>query len=266
VKCDPRLASLYVRAIAHYRDYERHPFIVPDSIPILYFGNLQGYRNSAIKIVTVGLNPSDAEFPGDRDRFGREVRESLEPETLEGALSNYFAKDPYRDWFDRGFETLLQPLTASFYGEKYPGPTPLRWKWNPQPKVALHTDLCSPLATTPTWKNLPTAVWRELREWGVPLWEALVAGLDPDIILMSVGKPHLDELGTLPWRSFNPFSDGLAKHKMMITRFGYTHIIWGRTGRGRPFLNFSYEQRPAAAQAILAQPELESLRSRIGGM
>jgi len=144
VQCDPRLASLYVRAITHYRDYERHAFIVPDSIPILYFGNLRDYRHSAIKIVTVGLNPSDAEFR--ESRFGAEVMSSLRPETLEPALSGYFSAKPYSAWFS-AFETLLQPLGSSFYGREYAGEAP-PW-WMPQRNVALHTDLCSPLATTP---------------------------------------------------------------------------------------------------------------------
>ena len=37
-------------------------FIVKPSLPILYFGDLNEYFNSEIKIVTVALNPSDMEF------------------------------------------------------------------------------------------------------------------------------------------------------------------------------------------------------------
>ena len=49
------------------------------------------------------------------------------------------------------------------------------------------------------------------------------------------------------------------RQEMQIARFGDTHIVWG-VANVRPFLYLSYEQRPAAARTILAQPELESLR------
>ena len=73
--CDSRLVRLYQRAIKHYREHEGNRWVVPDSIPIVYFGNLQSYLDSRTRIVTVGLNPSGVEF--DEDRFGPEVKSSL---------------------------------------------------------------------------------------------------------------------------------------------------------------------------------------------
>jgi hypothetical protein len=258
--CDSDLTKLYERAIAHYQDYRVNRWVVPNSIPIVYFGNLEGYRDSALKIVTVGLNPSGVEF--DEDRFGLEVKTSLLPDTLERALCNYFRDNPYTDWFDRAFETILQPLGASYYEKIYPGRTPRRWTWKPQQNVALHTDICSPLATAPTWSRLPKEagkVKEELWAWGFPFWKDLIAALRPDIVLMSVGRPCLTKLGTLAWRQFNPLGAATKpKQEMQIARFGNTHIVWG-VANVRPFLNLSYEERPAAAQTILAQPELEAL-------
>jgi hypothetical protein len=257
VQCDPRLASLYVRAITHYRDYERHAFIVPDSIPILYFGNLRDYRHSAIKIVTVGLNPSDAEFR--ESRFGAEVMSSLRPETLEPALSGYFSAKPYSAWFS-AFETLLQPLGSSFYGREYAGEAP-PW-WMPQRNVALHTDLCSPLATTPTWTGLPKRAQDQLREWGVPLWRGLIAALEPDIVLMSVARSYLNALGDLQWRTLRTLGAATTpQQELKIAPFQSTHIVWGRA-QVRPFFHLKYDQRPAVARAILAQPEFKSLQPR----
>jgi hypothetical protein len=37
--------------------------VVEPSMPILYFGDVNPYRQSAVRIVTVGLNPSREEFP-----------------------------------------------------------------------------------------------------------------------------------------------------------------------------------------------------------
>jgi hypothetical protein len=36
--------------------------IVPNSIPIVWFGNVERYFKSELKIITVSLNPSDIEF------------------------------------------------------------------------------------------------------------------------------------------------------------------------------------------------------------
>ncbi len=102
------LAALYKRAITHYEEYQAESWLVPDSIPILYFVDLESYSRSALKIVTVGLNPSDAEFLEDRFRT-HEIRLGCLGD-LERSLSEYFKYNPYRKWFDRGFETLLQPI------------------------------------------------------------------------------------------------------------------------------------------------------------
>jgi hypothetical protein len=75
-----------------------------------------------MKIVTVGLNPSKAEFP-ENNGFARfptavlsdaahcplDVRPHLE------AMNAYFYADPYRRWFN-SYETLLNGLDCSFYG------------------------------------------------------------------------------------------------------------------------------------------------------
>lgn len=50
-------------------DPRRKTCIVQDSIPILWFGDMEAYCHSKRKIVTVGLNPSLQEFPKDKDRF-----------------------------------------------------------------------------------------------------------------------------------------------------------------------------------------------------
>lgn len=56
------------------------------------------------------------------------------------SLDAYFRTAPYTGWFNPSFEPLLRGLGASYY--------------EAAPSVALHTDLCSPLATDPTWSRL----------------------------------------------------------------------------------------------------------------
>lgn len=60
--------------------------------------------------------------------------------------------------------------------------------------TALHTDLCSPLATDPTWSGLPHLDRRRLIRPGASLWHALVSHLRPQIILLSVAARYLDAI------------------------------------------------------------------------
>jgi hypothetical protein len=255
---DPSLTSLYERAIAHYRGNEGKDWLVAGSIPILYFGNLRRYRASAIKVVTAGLNPSYREFC--EERFEREVTAELRPETLERTLSRYFEVNPYKTWFDRAFETLLQHLGTSFYGQSYPGRAP-SW-WRPKLNWALHTDLCSPLATNTTWSDLSKETKADLLKWGRPLWMDLIKVLAPDVIVISVAASHLENLGNLPWRSFSPFPAATRQQEMKIAPFAASHILWGQASR-HPLMYLKNEQRAAVAQTILAQPEFALLRNRL---
>ena len=58
---------------------------------------------------------------------------------------------------------------------------------------ALHTDLCSPLDTDPTWSRL-----EELRERlmvnGLALWHQLVEYLAPDVIVVSIARNCRDQI------------------------------------------------------------------------
>ena len=245
------LEQLYERAIAHYRAFEAESFVVSGSIPILYFGNLAAYRASRIKIVTVGLNPSDAEFSV--DRFGLAQMDVVTPATLARSLSAYFEANPYYQWFDPAFETLLQPLGASFY-EAHPRGRQRAW-WAEQSNRALHTDLGTPLATSPTWSGLTPDQRERLRAIGFPLWRDLIRQLDPDLILVSVAWRHLRELGDLDWREFSPFPGAESRRQLKISNLGSAKIVWG-TAQVRPFFHLSRCQRPLAADAILRESGL----------
>ncbi len=115
---------------------------VKPAVPILFFGDLDAYRASPLRVLTVGLNPSLHEFPAD-DPFRRfplaEGSLGGEPSRYLDAMSAYFRTDPYVKWFS-AFEPLLKGMRASYY----PGGA----------STALHTDICSPVATNPTWNNL----------------------------------------------------------------------------------------------------------------
>lgn len=162
--------------------------VVRPSVPILWFGDSVAFSNSGVRVVTVGLNPSRVEFPaGDRFlRFPAARLLAAPPATATrrlayvGALDSYFRSAPYRRWFDQGFERVLNGLSATYY--------------EGLPNVALHTDLLSPLATDPTWGGLANGERASLLHGGPPLWHKLIRALQPDVIVASVAREHLDRI------------------------------------------------------------------------
>lgn len=173
-----------------YRRLEDEPFLVKPSIPILFFGDSEKYFQSECKIITVGLNPSLIEFPASNPflRFAaaEEISDAADRKTFDSlylqALNGYFKNEPYRRWFDPSFERLLNGMDCSYYQD------------HGYANNALHTDICSPLATTPTWSGLSPLQRVRLEAEGAQLWHDLVEHLAPDIIVISVARHHLQKL------------------------------------------------------------------------
>ena len=167
---------------------------VHPAMPILFFGDLEAYAASPVRVVTVGLNPSFQEFPEGSPfrRFpGCDGITAAEGERYLKGLCSYFHDDadPYRRWF-RSYDAALRGAEASYYpGEK--------------PSTALHTDIGSPVATNPAWSRLGEAERRALQERGGVLWSRLLEILKPQIVLLSVAREHLGHIG----RHFPALSD-----------------------------------------------------------
>ena len=166
---------------------------VTAAVPILFFGDVDAYLGSRLRVVTVGLNPSSREFPAD-DPFGRfPLAEGIDRADVGrylDALSAYFRADPYAGWFG-AWEPLLNGADASYY----PGAA----------STALHTDICSPVATDPTWSRLGRGDRRALMDDGVPLWHELLVLLRPNLVLVSVARRHLERISfETPDRRWEP--------------------------------------------------------------
>lgn len=155
---------------------------VSPAAPILFFGDLGGYRMSLLRVLTVGLNPSGREFPAEK-RFLRfpsaEEPAGREPDRYLDALSSYYRTCPYASWFN-AFEPLLNGAGASYYAGCA--------------STVLHTDICSPVATDPTWSRLGKADRAALEDDGGPLWHLLLKTLKPQIVVLSVAKHHLGRI------------------------------------------------------------------------
>ena len=239
-----RLDDLAGEAFSIYsRSHGRN--VVNPSVPILFFGDSQKYVASSLKAVTVGLNPSKEEFPDNKflrfpdvESIYQEVLEGKHLDKYLGALNNYFRENPY-DWFDYSFESILNGMGASYY-DSYEN-------------VVLHTDLCSPLATDPTWSKLPSGVRVGLEEDGNRLWHALIRRLDPDVVIISVKEDYLRRIRNVNgWKTVyridreNPY---FVKMGSMMMESKISRIFFGRAAQ-RPFGTVSKEDKKLIGQKI----------------
>ena len=178
----PDLADPVAHAWRAFERAARLPSRVSPAVPILFFGDAVAYSRSPVRLLTVGLNPSSEEFPARRpfQRFPlASTVTATDQDRYVRALSAYFRTDPYDSWF-RNFEPLLTGAGSNYY----PG-------WN---STALHTDICSPVATNPTWSKLPKADQETLKMYGLPLWHTLLDQLRPHIVVISVAEHHLGSI------------------------------------------------------------------------
>ena len=166
--------------------------------PVAYFGDLHAYASSSPRVITVGLNPSRLEFD---DRFPMRFPSDLGSADVTGdqmwlsgtyasGLNSYFFlpdRQPYSTWFDNSFKQVLAGIGASFYPADKPGAA-----------TAIHTDLYSPIATSPVWSGLyrkDRELACQLTEKGPPMWLRLMNILQPDIIVASVSRGATASLG-----------------------------------------------------------------------
>lgn len=256
----------------HYNKVKNNKFVVNPSIPILWFGDLEAYFDSDIKIVTVGSNPSDLEFalenrrkkdldknllpitPSFKRFIGAEsIFEKLhlsydESKTYSLILNNYFKNKEHYDWFSC-FEPVLNGLSASYYKSGVYRQKDEFYRVNSYNNIAIHTDIYSPIATNPTWSNLKNnkVIFRE----GTDLWVSLIEILKPDIILMGykpsdfekiVNKLSLKKVTSDEdvFRRFITCKDGREKKNTYSDLYKYSNenidaiVIYG-TKSSRPF-------------------------------
>jgi hypothetical protein len=168
--------ELIEKTFEYFDKHSSNKAIVSPSLPILYFGDLEAYEHSKLKVVTVGKNPSDNEFRLNKNQdfsFVRFSKWNTNRRNLTESLNPYFKKRPLKQWFS-SFEPILNGLSASYY--------------KGAENIAIHTDICSPLATNPTWSKLPKSTHEELYNEGFQIWKALIEELQPDVMLVSIPR------------------------------------------------------------------------------
>jgi hypothetical protein len=162
-----------------------------------------------------------------------------------GALNAYFLTDPLRQWFG-AYKFILQPLKADFWPESV--------------NTAIHTDICSPVATDPPWSQLPEVVRRTLFESGQTLWRALIEVLRPDILIAPVNSRYLASLDPQPVSDWPTLyvRDGLdRKARAKFVNLGNNRSCLAVHGPAfnLPFLPFNREDKLEIGRRILKMAE-----------
>jgi len=247
-----KIRVLARKTINHFNDCKHESFVVNPSIPILYFGDLNRYLKSDLKIVTAAINPSDKEFKQKRFSFIPDNLKENDVLNVIDSLNKYFDFNPYNKWFDRSTEKIMNQLNTSYYPNK------------DYRNIALHTDICSPIATDPTWGGLEKKQKNLLKTKGYEIWLDLIKILKPNIILISVAKGYLKsnnfkEVSKLKVNSNNvntfSYNDVLEEFKKekksLATKdiYFYQHdeisncmIYQGRNNTGTPFGMIKYKE------------------------
>jgi len=233
--------TLLENLLLEYEAKKSLNYVVSESLPILFFGDLESFSTQKRKVVTVGLNPSNIEFqsnPSEEYSFFRFPEYEGNIQTLEITLNNYFKHNPYTKWFRTGYEPLLNGLNGSFFPD------------NEFDKV-LHTDICSPLSTNPTWSKLNFHEQESLRRDGFELWKALICELKPDLIILSTRRSYLQLLSPKYIKtihSINTTKEGKPRRPFNLDLFEVsinnfkTSLIYGEP-KNLPFGSVSTEDK-----------------------
>ena len=129
--------------------------------------------------------------------------------------------------------------------------------------AVLHTDICSPVATDPTWSRLSNTDRLMLGADGGLLWHELLSVLQPDVVLLSVAVRHLDAIrfDTLGrWEPIHTFdrTAGGAARKQPYRVSGCWHVVGGEASL---FVFCPAAQTPVGSISINQRSELGSVVS-----
>ena len=195
------------------------------TLPIIWFGNLEKYFSSNIKILTIGLNPSLREF--DEERFPG-VANGFELQNYSSVfdgLNKYFTYNPYKAWFSAYERVLSCSNWDATYGGKI---TKNAWAKN----YAIHIDYFSAIATNPTWSRLDNIAKLKLQR--IDLFDKLFEFLNPDIVLFSTSEDeicgHFKLLRTNPLGASLPTStqNYIREHSYRDNNGKDILFIWGK--------------------------------------
>ena len=254
------MKQLVLNCWAHFQTIKLLPYVVPNSIPILWFGDLNAYRRSDLRVVTVGLNPSNMEFlpqkgstnydvihrfPKAASLVGKSSLSSADIHIYEDSMNNYFINNTngkptwYRTWFSNN-EAALHGLDASYFDSEH------------YKRIAIHIDLQTPVATN-KWSSLTNNQKQVLQNNVGYSFYQLLNQLDPHVIITSINRNYIKNNFTdnhnIPCEEKNA---SFNYQKKDVTGRTYTYIrafrlnsgrflIWGNNGN-TPFARLNHNQ------------------------
>lgn len=126
------------------------------------------------------------------------------------------------------------------------------------PNRVLHTDICSPVPTDPTWSkpNLTSSDKTKLFGCGLNIWHCLVKVLQPHLILISVAEDYLNSIQFQKsnwnnvFHTINNKENGTPRKqsykvklaKLQICHNSIAHICFGQAAQ-KPFGSISDPQK-----------------------
>ena len=204
-------------------------YVAKDSIPIVWFGNVERYFKSPTKMLTIALNPSCIEFPKwgkqrfqDLTTLRREIILKEFPiDLLINNYNDYFRYNPYMHWFNY-YERILNGVGCSYFD-------------GIAENTAIHIDMYSAIATDPTWGKL--AEGQRNRIQNTSLFKELLQILNPEIVFISVNLPAFKEV-IEPGESIKEWVGAFDyTNKMILYKKDGMTILHGRNVEGKPFRN-----------------------------
>ena len=209
------------------------PCVVKGSLPIPWYGSLDAYFASDVRVVTMTPNPVAEEFA--EERFApvdlSDAARAVDP--LINSLNAYFTKNPNLGYFDH-YEKVLQSIGCSYFeGEAL--------------NNAVQINVFSDIATSFVWNQLDPDDQKKLIN--ITLFKRMINELDPDIMLFSIHQDVFDML----------FGDWEPLELCQIGKVGYVNaymrggrlIINGRNFIGAPFGGMKAEEVHKAIIKIL---------------
>lgn len=251
-----KVKNLIAEYICDFIDKQYLPNVVDNSIPIVWFGNIDKYWASENRIVTLGINPSEREFidtkkkrkshtvliedkkfgfievdqyywDNSADRFNKmyfsdKNLTDYELLKLKHNLKDYFRKNPYI-WFKKN-NKLLEVLDCSYGCTDWDDGKIFK-------NTGIHIDIYSAIATTPTWGKLSNTQKEELSN--LQLSSKLLKVLNPDIILSSVSQSVINEI----FSNWKLIAEYKFKGKNYIRAYKQNNqiLINGTNCHGTPF-------------------------------
>ena len=241
---DEQLTEIINKYWEDYVEHKNLDIVVKPSIPIIWFGDLVAYKNSDLKVVTVAINPSDDEFKNTKkeisfNRFPyaeklteKEKLDVNDRVTLIKSYNDYFTVDPYPNFFERGYEKVLEIFSTS-YG------------YNKSVSKAIHIDCISALATDLNWSQLKDKQEsiRNIDFFENVFEKMLLDYLEPDIIILSSNQPTL-EMFVGKQKPLSEYEKKTSKRKIKSFNFknkGKLLIYMSNNDRG-PTKSFTEEE------------------------